>query len=190
MKISLLDAYSLWDKYGFEMVVGLAILFIIVFALFRKGKTGTWSDNYFYMGDLSKMLTVDSPKQQGRDSRGEIICRQILERKFGKKFDKERPDFLRNPVTGGDKNLELDCYNRELGLALEYNGRQHYDFVPHFHKNKEAFMNQKYRDEMKRTKCRENGISLIEVPYTVKENELEQFIERELYKFGFVEVDD
>ena len=53
------------------------------------------------------------------------------------------------PVTGGNFNLELDCFNKELRIGLEYNGVQHYKYVPYFHKNKEAFLNQKYRDDMK-----------------------------------------
>lgn len=180
---------KLWNEYGFEITVGLALLFIILFALYRKGKGGTWSNSFFYAGDMNNLLSVPETKnQQGKDSKGEILCRRILEGKFGKSFNKARPNFLRNPVTGGDFNLELDCYNEELGLALEYNGAQHYKYIPYFHKNKEAFLNQKYRDEMKRSKCKENGISLIEVPYTVRLEELDGYIEKELYKFGFVKT--
>ena len=39
-------------------------------------------------------------------------CKKIIETLTGKKFYKVRPDFLRNPKTG--HNLELDCYNKEL----------------------------------------------------------------------------
>ncbi|NQZ58906.1 MAG: carbohydrate-binding protein [Lentisphaeraceae bacterium] len=53
---------------------------------------------------------------------------------------------MRNPVTGGSHNLEIDCYNDELRIGVEYQGRQHYSFNPRFHKNKEAFRNQQYRD--------------------------------------------
>ncbi len=35
-------------------------------------------------------------------------------------------------------NLEIDCYSPKLKLGVEYNGAQHYKFIPHFHKNKEA----------------------------------------------------
>ncbi len=48
-------------------------------------------------------------------------------------------------------------------------GAQHYKFIPHFHKNKEAFRNQQYRDELKRRMCDDNNVTLIEVPYTVKD---------------------
>ena len=103
---------------------------------------------------------------------------------FKRKFDKDRPNFLRNPVTGGDFNLELDCFDPELKIAVEYNGIQHYEYIPFFHKNKEAFLNQKYRDDMKRRICRENGIVLIEVPYTTKLEDIKGFIEKELKRNG------
>ena len=93
---------------------------------------------------------------------------------------------MRNPVTGGDFNLELDCYDPELGIAVEYNGVQHYKFIPFFHKNKEAFLNQKYRDDMKRRICKDNGILLIEVPYTVKTEDIKSFIQKSLMINGII----
>jgi len=44
-------------------------------------------------------------------------CRRILQCLFLKPFPKVRPDFLRNPKTG--RNLELDMYNQDIALALE-----------------------------------------------------------------------
>ena len=63
---------------------------------------------------------------------------------------------------------------------MEYNGVQHYKYVPYFHKNNEAFLNQKYRDDMKRRMCKDQNIILIEVPYTVKLENIERFIKDEL----------
>jgi hypothetical protein len=79
-----------------------------------------------------------------------------------------------------DNNLELDCYNEELKIAVEYNGIQHYKYIPFFHKNKEAFQNQKYRDYMKREICEKNGIKLIEVPNTVKIENIESYLREKL----------
>lgn len=116
--------------------------------------------------DLTKVPT---------ESKGETACRQICQKLFGRPFTKIRPDWLRNNVTG--YNLELDIYNDGLKLAVEYNGKQHYEYVPHFHRQgKEQFRNQQYRDEIKRMLCRENGIRLIEIPHTVKLEDLESFI--------------
>jgi hypothetical protein len=81
--------------------------------------------------------------------------------------------------------LELDCFNSDLKLAVEYNGIQHYKFTPYFHKNNEHFLNQKYRDFMKRALCKETGINLIEVPYTVKNDKIYNFLKLELLKKGY-----
>jgi hypothetical protein len=89
-----------------------------------------------------------------------------------------------NPVTGSQYNLELDCYNESLRLAVEYQGEQHYKFIPYFHKNREAFLNQKYRDELKRMRCKELGITLIEVPYTEKRR-IREFLTEQLRARGF-----
>ena len=82
--------------------------------------------------------------------------------------------------------MELDCYNPELKLAVEYSGKQHYEYVPYFHKNKEAFLNQKYRDELKRRMCKDNMITLIEVPYTVKIQDIRGYLTNKLLKHGYI----
>lgn len=120
------------------------------------------------------------------DSIGEQICRFHLSQRFNKPFLKERPDFLKNPVT--NSNLELDCFCKELGLALEYNGRQHYEFTPKFHKSKNDFYNQKYRDKIKKQLCYENKIDLIEVPYSVSHEEIPIYIDQALEKLGRIKL--
>ena len=169
-----------WENYGFEILVLGSIIFLFLYALFRLGKKGTYSTSY-------PLIQSEEVKQKPRprDSKGETICRQYLEKRFLKPFPKIRPNFLRNPVTGGNLNLELDCFNEELQLGVEYNGVQHYKFCPFFHRNKEAFLNQKYRDEMKRVKCRDAGVKLIEVPYTVPAHKIENYIENNLIELGF-----
>jgi len=151
----------------------------------RIGKVGkydneVWDDKLFVS---RRQIMLDKNK---KESTGEAVCRKYLERRFGKSFKNVRPEFLRNQVTSvGNRqiNLELDCYNPELRLAIEYNGAQHYKFIPYFHKNREAFLNQKYRDEMKKYKCKDMGIVLIEVPYNTKN--IEGHIESELIKYGY-----
>jgi hypothetical protein len=172
---------EIWDKHGFEILVGVAVAIIIIYALIRIGKKGTWSTSYFYP-ERTKKSSQSPPKE----SKGEIECRRVMQQIFNRPFPKARPDILNNPVTGGNHNLELDCYNADLRLAVEYNGAQHYKFISYFHKNKEAFLNQKYRDELKRRMCRDNGITLIEVPYTVKVSDIRRFIIKKLSAGGYL----
>ena len=173
--------YEIWEEYGFEITVVGSILFILIFSLFRIGKKGTWSSSYTY--DRKRYSQRAKVK---KESRGETECRRVLQKYFKRSFPNSRPDFLRNPVTGGRFNLELDCYNPELRLAVEYNGVQHYKYVPYFHKNKEAFLNQKYRDDMKRRMCRDNNVNLIEVPNSVTVEKIEKYLIFQLKKLGYL----
>ena len=107
-------------------------------------------------------------------SKGEAECRRVLEKIFNMPFPNVRPDFLRNKVTG--ENLELDMFNPHLRLACEYHGKQHFQFNKWMHKTPQNFQNQQYRDIMKRDICQKLKIHLIEVPYTVKFEDIESFI--------------
>lgn len=173
---------KIWKKYGFEITLGVCILSILILAIFRIGKKGTWSSSYISPKE------VKSGRRPPQESKGELECRRVLEEIFGRQFPKNRPNFLRNPVTSNEldsNNLELDCYNPDLKLAVEYNGIQHYKYVPYFHKSKDAFQNQKYRDYMKREMCEKNGITLIEVPYTVKVPDIKSFLLSKLSSVGY-----
>jgi hypothetical protein len=100
-------------------------------------------------------------------SKGEAECKVIMEKMTGKPFDRVRPSWLRNPVT--NKNLELDLYNEELSLAVEYDGENHAKFIPHFHGTKEKFRHGQYRDAIKDMLCKKYHVYLIRVPHTVKD---------------------
>jgi len=132
-------------------------------------------DNFF--GGISK-TKFKKPKINKTENK----CRNIIENIYKASFPSVRPDFLQSPKTG--RNLELDCYNEQLGIALEYNGIQHYKYSPHFHKCKKDFYSQVHRDDWKRQKCRERGITLIEIPYWITPDNLETFIVKELRKYG------
>jgi hypothetical protein len=184
---------ELWNKRGFEIVLCLCISFLIIFGLYNfiRGNKGSYSKNGYY-AILSPPAKTYKPKAQQQskgsptESKGEAECRRVLQSIFRKPFTSQRPDFLRNPVTGGNFNLELDCYNEELGLAVEYNGAQHYKYIPYFHRNNDHFMTQKYRDDMKRRICKENKVNLIEVPYTVKIEDIKDYIIEKCKKIGYL----
>ena len=151
----------------------------------RKTSKKDNSDEDSVAGDGTP-VKKDEISTNGKESKGEIICRKVAEILFNKKFAKVRPEILKNDVT--KHNLELDIYNDELKLAIEYSGRQHYEYVPFFHKNYEAFLNQRYRDEMKKNKCKEAGITLIEVPYKIKHEQIPQFIKTKSIELGLLKT--
>jgi len=117
-------------------------------------------------------------RRSAAESRGERICREFMERHYGRPFKRIRPDFLRNPLT--DRNLELDGYNQELGIAFEYNGVQHYRYPNYFHTSEEQFWQQFRRDNYKRDACQEAGIYLINIPYTIPHFRIPDFLREQL----------
>ncbi len=114
-------------------------------------------------------------------SKGERNTRKILERIFGSKFPCARPEFLINSDTG--HCMELDCYNEELRLAVEFNGKQHYEYTPIFHKDELDFIDQQIRDENKKRLCQNNNIDLIVVSYDVEN--IEKYILDQLTSLGY-----
>jgi hypothetical protein len=111
---------------------------------------------------------------------GEALVRATLEEAFpGRLFSKtRRPAWL--------KGLELDCYNETLRLAAEYQGKQHYEFVPFFHDDDPAcFAAQLRRDERKREYVHDAWVTLLEVPYTVPHLHIRVYVRRELAELGY-----
>lgn len=98
-------------------------------------------------------------------SKGEQVCRDTMERIYGVPFINTRPNWLKNPAT--NRNLELDCYNDKLKLAVEYNGIQHYKWCSFAKQTYTDFREQVKRDRIKIDLCEKNGVYLIVVPYNV-----------------------
>lgn len=121
--------------------------------------------------------------------KSEDACRKIIEDIFSYRsdcsFPKSTPRFLRIKET--KRGLELDGYNEELRLAFEYQGRQHYEYIPFFHRHgPEDLEKQQQRDQIKRERCVEEGVDLIEIPfiYTYENSqEMRSFIEDQILEF-------
>ena len=119
----------------------------------------------------------------------ENYCRKIFERLFQKSFAKIRPDWLKNPVTG--KNLELDGYCEEVKVAMEANGIQHYKIVKYFHKTKNDLDKQQVNDRIKVEECKKRNIDLIIIPYTESTPiKIKKFILKELQEKGWDFVEE
>ena len=123
-------------------------------------------------------------------SKGERECKRALEEIFGKPFLTVNPKFLYCKLY--NKNLEIDCFNSEIknplggfGIAVEYDGRQHFEFTPKFHKTQKDFKRQKAIDEFKNIRCAENKVTLIRVPYTVITHHIRDYLIFKLYEKGF-----
>ena len=108
--------------------------------------------------------------------RSEELARTLMEECYGEKFKKVRPEWL--------EGLELDGYNEDLKIGFEYNGIQHYQYIPHFHRNGiEDLYKQQKNDHRKYEICKERGIHLIIIPneYSYQdEDEMRNFLEKNL----------
>lgn len=82
-------------------------------------------------------------------------------------------------VNYNNTRLFFDFYIKDLGLLIEVQGRQHDEFVKHFHTDRETFFAAKKRDNLKKEYCEKRNFVLMEIR---KDNELDKdkFIERVL----------
>ena len=131
----------------------------------------------------NKKLKNEKTKKPKKEkiSNGEKMVNEILVELFsGYKFTKVRPSWLKNDITG--KNLELDFYCKELKLAFEFQGKQHYDHTPFFHGSGEVgdknYAGQMQRDFDKKKICKGHDITLIEIKYDENREEIYQKIKK------------
>jgi len=73
--------------------------------------------------------------------------------------------------------LFFDFYIKELNVLVEVQGLQHYQFIKHFHTDREGFVSAKRRDNLKKAYCEETGSVLVEIR-SDKELDKVKFIER------------
>lgn len=59
------------------------------------------------------------------------------------------------------ERLRLDFYLPAYGLGFEYHGRQHVQFVEHFHKSAAGFRDSKRRDRLKIELALASGITVV-----------------------------
>lgn len=116
-------------------------------------------------------------RKPGKDSKGERNCADVLKKIYpNHTFEKIRPDWLKNPKT--KRNLELDLYNEKLKLGIEFQGQQHYKYTPKFHDSVEDFNYQVWKDKLKRQLCNKRGVKLVAIPYNTKN--LEEYLRKKL----------
>nr|QBK86400.1 MAG: restriction endonuclease [Marseillevirus LCMAC102] len=130
---------------------------------------------------------VSRKKAKQKLNKHEERCREIFQDIYRQKFKSIRPDWLKNPVTG--KNLELDGYCANIhtsqgqGLAFEYDGSQHSTYNKHFHRNgPDEFLYQVKKDSWKDIRCKEEGVLLIRIPHFVAYEDLERYIKNKIGK--------
>ena len=106
----------------------------------------------------------------------ELKFREVMEEYFNAKFPKKYPKWLINEA--GNK-LELDGYSKDLKIAFEYQGGQHFDEKHYFNK-KGNFDKIKIHDQIKKELCEKYNVILLCPTEELNENEYEEFIRESL----------
>ena len=171
-----------------NMMLGLGVI-LVAGMLGTEKQTKSYKDEILQLRQerrVSKQKVTDDLKTRGKDLRGqnyylhlkkgtrEQRVRNILEQIFRVPFKSCRPSWLINPKT--NRRLELDCYNPSLRTAFEIDGEQHSKYLPFYHRKYQNYVEMKERDMMKSMMCQQKEIKLIRIPYTIDENDLEEYI--------------
>ena len=99
-------------------------------------------------------------------SKGEQLTCDAFSHILGRRvYQNIRPNFLKNPETG--RNLEIDCYDPDTQIGIEYMGIQHYVYPNRFMSSQGQFIKQLQRDNLKLRLCEQHDIYIIRIPYTV-----------------------
>ena len=172
-----------YRKYNWLIVLVICVIIFLICAILNwwSGDQGSWSE-IIYTSHNPYLYTPKYKHTSKCRNKYEKECRRIIEQIYKQPFPSMRPYFLRNHTTG--KNLELDMYNPYLNLAIEYDGIQHRKYTPFYHKSHDDFISQQSRDLLKRKLCKEYNLDLIKIPDTVKWDDLESYIRRELRKIN------
>src|SRR6185295_15749166 len=112
--------------------------------------------------------------------KGEHFTRYIFEDLLGKKFPPCSDKFL--------EGLRLDGYNKELKLAWEFNGIQHFHQNAMFHKRGRIDLEAQIScDQKKWDICKRESIDLIEISYDA---DLFPYIKSKLQEKGYLPTSD
>ena len=112
--------------------------------------------------------TTDRSEDRQVVWKSQEATRVAFERCTGRPFPSARPTWL--------QGLELDGYNVDLGIAFEYNGKQHYEFVKAYHASLRELQKQHERDIRKNYLCALQGVILVTVPYTTPTPGITKFV--------------
>jgi hypothetical protein len=112
-------------------------------------------------------------------SKSEADIIKELEKITNAKF----PTILPSWLLYNGKSLELDGYNADLGIALEFSGPQHTKWIPSNEPYK-TYLNRVMNDEAKKRICKENNVYLIVVDMNLPKIHWNKYLRSRLRDFN------
>jgi len=103
--------------------------------VFDEGRIRVASQKYIPLLDITPITNLF-------ESKGKKECKRVLEQYYQKPFIKCHPKEL--------QTLKLELFNSKLGIACEFQGKQHHIYPSQFVKKKKDFTNLLKRDLYKR----------------------------------------
>lgn len=121
--------------------------------------------------EIAIVGTLDKSRSYAENAMG-----QIFTVAFGNDFIQDRThDFITGPE---GERFRLDGYLPNIKFAIEVDGEQHRQFIPHFHRNGEIdFDKQKSRDAWIREKCAESDVELVVIDDSQWDHSTEHLLE-------------
>jgi hypothetical protein len=171
------------------------------FRKFLESKITNWTDDMLKKEALKYQTTVDFARESGSAYRtavyrgiydkitshflekvysGELLIENLLNKNKIKYVKQHKFLDCNNKGTGSScKKLPFDFYLKDKNATIEYDGVQHF-MSNKFFGGDEGFLRRKQLDKIKNQYCKKNGIKLIRIPYTMKKEEIELYILKEL----------
>lgn len=130
------------------------------------GKTRTWNTS-------KHVISNDDPR---RRSNLHIRARKILQNLFLYDTILEEVSLPGSHKPSRRSTLYADFFIPQRRLVVEVHGRQHYEYISHFHSTKAAFHKARGRDKDKIRWCDINSIDIVILKYSNADEEWKQSI--------------
>ena len=114
---------------------------------------------------------VVSGDQTRPRSKLHILARKLLREQFPYDTILEEVPLVGSHKPSRKSTLYVDFLIPSHSLAVEVHGRQHFEFVAHFHGNRQGFRKSKARDRDKANWLQINSIALVALSYSESEDE-------------------
>lgn len=146
------------------------------------------ADGHDFQRSLDSILSYHSfcPTCSRTWRQKESYIRELFSHLLGVRFIAQYPSWLKQ---GDDGPLELDGYSEVREVAFEYQGEQHYMVDGYFTRDDAALAERQRLDDLKKEICRARGVTLIEIPFEVSWDELQDYVSKRLEERGIEIVD-